>query len=34
MVQSGAGKCGSLSLVAEDKMICEDEIIYPKVKII
>ncbi|WVZ74817.1 hypothetical protein U9M48_022947 [Paspalum notatum var. saurae] len=33
MVQSGAGRCGSLnstSLEAEDKMICEDDIVYPK----
>ncbi|CAO2174648.1 unnamed protein product [Urochloa humidicola] len=33
MVQSGAGRCGSLSsssFEAEDKMICEDDIIYPK----
>jgi hypothetical protein len=36
MVQSGAGRCGSLSspsFMAEEKMICEDDIIYPKVKI-
>ncbi|CAO2204593.1 unnamed protein product [Urochloa humidicola] len=32
MVLNGAGRCGSLSLAleAEDKMICEDDIIYPK----
>lgn len=33
MVQSGAGRCGSLSsasLEAEEKMICQDDIIYPK----
>ncbi|CAL4965326.1 unnamed protein product [Urochloa decumbens] len=33
MVQSGAGRCGSLSSASfegEDKMICEDDIIYPK----
>ncbi|CAL4951649.1 unnamed protein product [Urochloa decumbens] len=33
MVQSGAGRCGSLSSAsfeAEDKMICEDDMIYPK----
>ncbi|KAG2650745.1 phosphatidylinositol/phosphatidylcholine transfer protein SFH12-like [Panicum virgatum] len=33
MVQSGAGRCGSLSspsVEAEQKMICEDDIIYPK----
>ena len=37
MVQSGAERCGSLSspsFEAEQKMICEDDIIYPKVKII
>jgi hypothetical protein len=35
MVQSGAGRCGSLSSVsfeAEEKLICEDDIIYPMVK--
>lgn len=33
MVQSGAGRCGKLSSApfeAEEKMICEDDIIYPK----
>jgi hypothetical protein len=35
MVQSGAGRCGSISSAsfeAEEKLICEDDIIYPKVK--
>ncbi|KAK3157877.1 hypothetical protein QOZ80_2AG0129540 [Eleusine coracana subsp. coracana] len=33
MVQSGAGRCGKLSSAsfeAEEKLICEDDIIYPK----
>ncbi|OEL27235.1 Phosphatidylinositol/phosphatidylcholine transfer protein SFH3 [Dichanthelium oligosanthes] len=33
MVQSGAGRCGSLSSAsfeAGEKMICEDDVIYPK----
>jgi hypothetical protein len=35
MVQSGAGRCGNLSSAsfeAEEKLICEDDIIYPKVE--
>ncbi|CAL4958279.1 unnamed protein product [Urochloa decumbens] len=35
MVQSGAGRCGTLnstSSEAEVKMICEDDIIYPKIR--
>jgi hypothetical protein len=34
MVQSGAGKCGKLnleSLDTEEKMICADDTIHPKV---
>nr|TKW13503.1 hypothetical protein SEVIR_5G105300v2 [Setaria viridis] len=32
MVQSGAGQCVSLISEAEDKVICEDDIIYPKIQ--